>query len=288
MAVVFNNLFAENIINYLKQKLCSYLMFHRYLIIASKLDRAAVNITTQLSQFGKFNFYLVDKEVLNTENLDLDKINKYDFVIFASKHQSKEKRKTLSIHPPGNFRDADFGGVKGKVCKSSALFQKFIFEKLKEKKDEFHLDNYELTLEATHHGPLITLPCVFVEIGSTQEEWNDKKAAFVVAKAISEAIENFKKNEYHEVAIAIGGPHYCPSFNKIQLNSNIALSHVIPQYVFPLTEEMIKEAVEKTNETIDFVLIDWKGIGTADKRDEIINTLRKLYLPYKRTSDVEK
>src|SRR3989344_1301093 len=110
-------------------------MFKSYLIVASKLDKAAVNITTQLSQFGKFDFYLVDKEIIYTENIDLEKIKGYDFIIFASKHQSKEKRKTLSIHLSGNFRDAELGGVKNRVCKGSALFQKFLFEKLNERKN---------------------------------------------------------------------------------------------------------------------------------------------------------
>ena len=55
----------------------------KYLIIASKKDKAGINITTQLSQFGEFDFYLVEEEILYNDNLDIDKINKYDFIIFA-------------------------------------------------------------------------------------------------------------------------------------------------------------------------------------------------------------
>jgi hypothetical protein len=62
-------------------------MYKNYLIVASKIDKAGINISTQLSQFGNFNFYLVNDEMIYTENLDLDKINSYDFIIFASKHQ---------------------------------------------------------------------------------------------------------------------------------------------------------------------------------------------------------
>ena len=47
--------------------------YSKFLIVASKLDKAGINITTQLSQFGNFNFYLVDKEIIFTENLDLEK-----------------------------------------------------------------------------------------------------------------------------------------------------------------------------------------------------------------------
>jgi len=274
-------------------------MYKKYLVIASKKDTAGINITTNLSQFRKspllssmqnnapnFDFYFPEEEIIFTENLDLEKINKYDFIIFASRHKSEQKEKTLSIHAPGNFRNANFGGEPGRVCKSSALFQKQLFEKINQTATQYQLDKYKITLECTHHGPLINKPCVFVEIGSTETEWKDKRAGFVVAKSIHAVIENFKENPYNEIAIAIGGPHYCPSFNKIQLESNIAISHVISQYVFPLTEEMVKEALEKTQEEVDFVVLDWKGMGTAEQRQQALDILSKLYVSYKKTSDI--
>lgn len=262
--------------------------YNKILIVASKLDKAGINITTQLSQFGEFKFYLVDKEIIHTESLDLEKINQHDFIIFASKHVSEKKEKALALHAPGNWRSADYGGLRGKVCPSSALFMKHLFEKLNEKANDAALKEYKVTMEATHHGPLIDRPCVFIEIGSTEFEWTDRRAGFAVARAISDAIATFKENPYREVAIAIGGPHYCPNFNKIQLSSNVAISHVMPQYAFPLTEEMIKEAVEKTEEEIDFVILDWKGIGPAEERQRLIQILDKLYLSYKKTSDISK
>ncbi len=273
---------------------------NKYLIVASKKDKAGINITTNLSQFRKnplissiqkqdsgFDFYLVEEEIIFTENLDIEKINKYDFIIFASKHKSEKGGRTLTVHASGNFRNADLGGEIGKVCKSSALFQKQIFEKLKKNTEEHNL-KYDVTLEATHHGPLIDKPCVFIEIGSTENEWVNRKAGFIIAKTISEVIQEFKENPYNEIAIGIGGPHYCPNFNKIQLNSNIAISHIIPSYVFPLTEEMVKEAIEKTEEEIDFAVLDWKGLGNAEQRQETLDILDKLYVRYEKTSDVKK
>jgi D-aminoacyl-tRNA deacylase len=263
-------------------------MYQKYLIVASKLDKAGINITTQLSQFGSFNFYLVDQEMIYTENLDLDKINQYDFIIFASKHQSEKGNKTISIHAPGNWKKAEFGGTPERVCKTSALFQKQLFEKLNSNIQKVPLKNYELTLECTHHGPLINKPCVFVEIGATETEWKDRKAGFIVAKSISEIIKEFKENPYNEIAIGIGGPHYCPTFNKIQLNSNLAISHVIPQYVLPLTEEMVQEAIAGTQEDVDILLIDWKGIGNAEQRNQAMEILNKFYITKKRTSEISK
>lgn len=273
-------------------------MYSKFLIVASKLDKAGINITTQLSQFREnpllsgmkntpnFDFYLIDTEIIDDSGVDQNKINQYDFIIFASKHRSESREKTLCVHVPGNWRSADLGGKAGKICKSSALFFKQIFEKLNENAEHYKLKDYKVTIEATHHGPLIDKPCIFIEIGSTENEWTDRRAAFIIAKTISETIKDFKENPYNEVAIAIGGPHYCPNFNKIQIKSNIAISHIIPNYSFPLTEEMINEALEKTEEEVDFFLLDWKGLGNAEKRNDLMKILDKFYISKKRTSEV--
>ncbi|MFC1682383.1 D-aminoacyl-tRNA deacylase [Nanoarchaeota archaeon] len=276
-------------------------MYKKFLIIASKQDTAGVNITTQLSQFRKnpllttidknqkgFDFYLIENSILHEENLDLEKLNKYDFIIFASKHQSEKQEKTLSIHAPGNWDQAELGGKPNKLAKTSALFQKQLFEKLKQNIDQHELKRYNLTLECTHHGPLINIPCLFIEIGSTETEWKDRKAAFIVAKTISDTINEFKENPYNEIAIGVGGPHYCPNFNKIQLNSNIALSHIIPKYALPLTQEKLKQAIHNTDEEIDFAVLDWKGLGTKEIRDKTIKILEDNYIQWKKTGEVEK
>lgn len=276
-------------------------MYSRYLIIASKKDVAGIGITTVLSQFRKspamnlfekeskgFDFYILDEEVIYTENLDLEKINRYDFVIFASKHKSEKGGKTLSVHAPGNWRRADFGGINQKICPSSAVFQKYLFERLNANAKKFGLLDYAVTLECTHHGPLIERPCVFIEVGSTEKEWADRKACFAVAKTISETIEEFKENSYREPSVGIGGPHYCPNFNKIQLSSNIALSHIIPQYSLPLNEEMVLEAIEKTQEEVEFFLLDWKGLGNSEQRKQVTDVLDKLNLNYKKIGDIQK
>lgn len=265
-------------------------MYKNFLIVASKIDKAGINITTQLSQYGNMNFYLVDTEMVYNENLDLSKFDNYDFVIFASRHASgnPEAKKTLSVHAPGNWGDADLGGKPKRVCRTSALFQKQLFGKLNEVAKKNALEKYEITMECTHHGPLINKPCVFIEIGPTEEEWKDRRASFVVAKAIHETINSFHENPYNEVAVAIGGNHYCAGFNKLQLDSNVAISHVIPQYAFPLTEEMVREAIAGTDENVDIILLDTKGLGNAEQKQQVMDVVNKFYIQKRKTSEIPK
>jgi len=277
-------------------------MLKNYLVIASKSDPAGMNIINQLSQFRYnpllnsisksekpvFDVYLVEDSILETENLNTEKINQYDFVIFASKHQSEKQEKSLSVHCPGNFRTANAGGISNKVCPSSALFNKFLFETLNSVAEKHELKDFNITMEATHHGPLIDIPCVFIEIGSTMMEWRSSRAGFIIAKTIQEAIEKFTENLYREIAVGIGGPHYCPGFNKLQKDSNIAFSHIIAQYNAPITEEMILESIDKTDEDVDFVVLDWKGLGNSEQRQEVINILEKNYISWKRNSEIKR
>ena len=268
-------------------------------MIASRTDKAGMNIVNHLLQFKKnplvdamanigFDIDLVENEIIYTENLDFKKIEKYDFIIFASKHKSEKGGRTLSVHSPGNWRNAQYGGESRKVCPSSALFSKFIFQKLGEVAKKTSLTEYDVTMETTHHGPFINKPCLFIEIGSTDTEWSDRRAAFVIAKTISESISEFKEDSYKEISVGIGGPHYCPNFNKIQSSSNVAISHVISNYAAPITEEIIQEALSKTLEEVDFVVLDWKGLGPAEQRDEVVKILDANYIAWKKTSDIVK
>lgn len=268
----------------------------RFAIAYSKTDPAGTNIINQIKLNGflpHITFFDFNKEIIYAEELTTRKypmLNNMDFLVFASKHESAKKEHSLSLHAPGNWRNADLGGKAGKVCPTSAFIMKYLFQELNKNAQEEKIQGYNITLECTHHGPLIEIPCCFIEIGSSQEQWNDEKAGKIIATTIL-SLQNYPNhtpNENWIPAIGIGGPHYCPNFNKIQLNSNYAISHIIPEYALPLTDSMLKEAEEKTKEHIKQVLVDWKGSGKSEQRQEIINFIEKHGLKHRRTGDVEK
>ena len=164
----------------------------------------------------------------------------------------------------------------------SALFQKQIFEKLKTNSEKYHLKECKITLECTHHGPLVNKPVMFIEIGSDEEQWKNKKAAEIIAKTI---IEMLNKNNSYKIAFGIGGPHYCNAFNKVLLRTNIALGHICPKYELEsLDKEMLLQAIEKTIPKPEFILLDWKGLGKEKQR--IIELIKELNLEYKRTDSL--
>ena len=224
------------------------------------------------------SLYLTNEDLIFAENID--KKIAADIFIFASKHRSRENTPSFAVHPIGNWGKADFGGEERKLCFSSAVLLKNLFIGLN--KNASH-KNYEITLEATHHGPYIEKPAVFVEIGSTEKEWNDKQNGKIIAETIMNALGNQNKN--YEIAVGIGGPHYCNNFNKVMLATNIALSHVCPKYKLEnLDENLIRHSIKKTQEKVDFILLDWKGLGKEKQR--IVEILKDMNLEFKRSDKI--
>jgi len=259
----------------------------KFAVLYSKKDIAGVNMAEQLKDHYLPQTPIIEltKDSIYNEHIDEDpRLKGIDFIIFATRHASKSEKPSLSLHAPGNWRNADLGGKQGKVCLTSSLALKYLFQKLNENAKEI---NHEITLECTHHGPLLTkTPCCFIEIGSNEKYWKDKELGKIIAKTIAD-FQNFKKQKY-KTAIGIGGPHYCPNFNKIQLNSDIAISHIIPEYVLPLTPSMLEEAIAKTQEHTDIIILDWKGCGKSEERQKVIQIIENAGLKWERDSKIEK
>jgi D-aminoacyl-tRNA deacylase len=263
-------------------------------IIASKKDQASMNIRSNLIKtFSKTNISFDNESVYSYKNLRLYTINKEsvyyedidkeinaDFFIFISKHQSQAAIPTLSVHNIGNWSDNKVGGKKNTlVCASAFMINKAFLVLNELGKDS----GYELVYEVTHHGPFLNKPTFFIEIGSTEKQWLDEKAGSIIASTLLKCL--FQDNSISDVAIGIGGLHTCPEFNKISLRNKVALSHICPKYMLSsLNKEMLEEAINKTVEKVDYILLDWKGLGSEKQR--VIELLKELNLNYKKTSSL--
>ncbi len=257
----------------------------KFLIIASKKDPAGMNIVENLKKLKcQIPIKIISNDLIYSDNID--KNIDADFIIFASKHRSEKEVKTLSVHTIGNFKKAEFGGKSEILCPSHALIFKHFFQTLNKIKQKYDL-NYEVSMEATHHGPYIETPNIFIEIGSTENEWKDERAGKLVAETIIESIKSYNKNEKYKIAFGIGGPHYCNNFNEIQLNSDYALSFIMPEYSLPLTKKNLAELINKTKQKVEYVLVDWKGLGKADQRNQTLDLVKKSGLKIIRTSEAK-
>ena len=204
-----------------------------------------------------------------------------DFLIFASLHKSESEKPTLTVHSIGNWNKAEYGGRDKTLVPSSAVLNKILISGLEKEAKNQGID-WPVVAEVDHHGPYLEKPTVFIEIGSTEKEWQNRKAGNAVAMAILNCIQTKAK---YRVAIGLGGGHYCSSFSKILLKTDIALSHIAPKYVLDSFDScLFKQMIEKTVEAVEFALIDWKGTN-AKQREKIISYCNEFGLDYKRVKD---
>jgi D-aminoacyl-tRNA deacylase len=227
------------------------------LFVCSTEDVASVNIRDRLLEQGNFivkgefegslvkclgNVAMVTirEKHLFSDNIDQDVSDKLgikvDEVVFLSKHRSESAIPTLTVHPIGNYGNAEFGGKKGTLVRSAPHLMTSLLRGLKNNVGELP---FQVSFETTHHGPYLKRPTLFIEIGSDKTNWENQAAAQVVAKTLLEV-------EVQECpsAIGIGGGHYAPRFTEVALLKKISFGHLFPNYAMEgMTEERFSETI---------------------------------------------
>ena len=196
-----------------------------------------------------------------------------DCIIVLSTHKSKAGNPMLTAHFPGNWDKAEMGGKDRTLNVADGKMLKNIIRELDIANKKNELD-WPLFIEADHHGPTARVPIIFVEIGSTEKEWKNEKAALVVAEAVSIAIKklNERKNETHdsrlETVFGIGGGHYSKEFTKMSLErDDIAVGHICPKYAIEsLAEDTFRQAVEKNTGSVTRVLVLKESTNSLQKK----------------------
>lgn len=259
------------------------------LIAASKRDAAAQNIARELMrlkgfqpassvpdlfQNGKVYLKLVETDGIYTDSLGVD--SRPEAIIFASRHRSESGEPALTVHWTGNSTSrADFGGRPKSLSFADPPRLRAALLALDKAREALKL-NYAVTLEATHHGPTeLGVPTLFVEVGSTEKEWNDPRAAVAASEAVWEAATAPVSGT---AAVGFGGGHYCNKQCIAVRNENYAFSHIFSKYFFEdYDEQMVQLAFERTIGECRSAVVDWKGIRGAE-RSKLIETLKRLHI----------
>ena len=56
----------------------------------------------------------------------------------------------------------------------------------------------------------------------------------------------------------------------------------------PITKEIVQESIDKTKEEVDFAILDWKGLGKSQQRQQVIDILDSMYIRYKKSNKIKK
>ena len=215
-----------------------------HLLLASEEDPASMNIRSKVLEYngwtdvGVFRGKPVFERAgsilatipgihLYSDNIDLEVEEQtgrfVDEVIFLSRHKAASGIPTLTVHPIGNYGKAEYGGTEGHIVPNAGRTMTGLLRQMSARISR--LPEFKASFEVTHHGPIMSRPTCFIEIGSSENEWGNDGAGEIIAASIMDL-----EVEADPLAIGIGGGHYAPRFTEVSLSKRIAFGHMIPNY----------------------------------------------------------
>ena len=247
-------------------------------LVVSRVDEASMGIWSMIKSMIKFReintneyssdlalAFVSDKDIVYVDEAgEWAKVNGIDLLIFLSRHEMRNPKPLITFHTPGNWTsEVELGGRPGQVAISEPRVLTNLFREAYRRIGE--LNGYSVTLEATHHGPFVDKPAVFVEIGSTSNEWGDPKAQGFLASLVIDLLNNTSRyiNDGKDVAVSIGDLHYTTLVNHI-INGEYDVGHMVPKYVKP-TPTIIRMAVERNTVKPKLGIIHWKSLDTESR-----------------------
>jgi len=241
------------------------------LLVAYQNDPAGHNmakfLSKEMTQEGDiFRGKYYDLLIIPTPIISADWLEEkyeHDGFVFLSKHAAESRVLALTCHCTGNFSEAKFGGNARQVAIPHPHLQKAYLQILKKNQSQF--SKFQITIEATHHGPTaLTKPSIFIEIGTSEKQWNNVSLCNSVAALVHQVItQPIKKNP---VAICFGGTHYSSKFTNELLEGKHALGTVIPKHALDNLDEKLFSHILTKNNMAQTALLDWDGLGSNKQK----------------------
>lgn len=196
----------------------------------------------------------IDRMHVNAEDID-ESARQFGIdvkdIIVLSRHSSASGKPTLTVHPIGNYRDNSMGGKEQTLVKAMPHMMSATLRQIKKHNDT---PDYGVSFEVTHHGPFVSVPTMYIEIGSDENHWGDMHAAEILTDSLLSAEEH----EEYPVVIGVGGGHYAPRFSDLVHDFKVDMGHMVPNYQTNEASDddvirMIRSAAEATGTKLVYV-----------------------------------
>ncbi|MCS7112443.1 MAG: hypothetical protein NZ955_00565 [Candidatus Bathyarchaeota archaeon] len=247
------------------------------LVVASRLDPVGLAASEILRvgygleecsgyrYVGKISSFDLELRLIDVDSIYADMLETmpHDLIVFISRHEARTPRPMLLVHPTGNLSgEALFGGRPRCLSIAAAEAMASALRTLKYEASKKRL-NYIVSYEATHHGPTIAKPLLFIEVGSTPKEWGDRSALESIVKAV---ISIARPRSREPVAIGIGGSHYNFKFTSLCLDERYIFGHMIPGHIaWSVDRELFFKCVDMTSNKVGYAIFDWDNLKSSDR-----------------------
>jgi D-aminoacyl-tRNA deacylase len=252
----------------------------RIALVNSRQDKAGTNIRHHIKSLladpaggwqqpgYAYEFFETEERLIHAPHIDLGM--DADLIIFLSRHSSVNPVPVLTVHVTGNFGAAELGGEARTLTPAAPAMMQAVLRSLARHCPE----GYAVSYEVTHHGPTdLAIPSFFVEIGSTEKEWEDPVAGVAVAKAVLTAVP------IRAVPlIGIGGTHYAPRQTEIALTARGSFGHIASstRQVGAIDRDMLHQMVRHSGAVAAY--LDRKALNKEDL-NRIVSMLAELGIP---------
>jgi D-aminoacyl-tRNA deacylase len=162
-------------------------------------------------------------------------------LLFPSIHRSEKNVACLTVHTPGNPGPrAEMGGRPRTLCTADPSRMVSALRLLDEGARAFGM---RATYEATHHGPAVELPAVFIEIGYGELPHPPPESV----RLLADVIPRIAPSAGDRVVLGAGGGHYAPHFTDLALHRHWAFGHILSRHVLEgLDRATVAEAFART------------------------------------------
>lgn len=249
-----------------------------YGIVYSRKDPAGTGVAAKIKEYLKPREYSLcrdsvecycgdnyvlacfEEDVIFFDFLD-ERLPSVDKYIVLSRHSSSAGVKSYTVHHTGNpGNEALYGGRPRSLAVASPKTTYTLLVKLYDYARIFGRDKeYDVSYEATHHGPTeVDKPLTFIEIGSSEEEWNDSVNHEVLARTVIWLLENGELE--CTPVIGVGGGHYPRKHTALALSKKYCYGHIFAKYSLnALDEELLAKAVERSVPKPEIIVVEKKG-----------------------------
>ena len=183
-------------------------------------------------------------------------------VIFPSRHAAVSGQASLTLHPIGvphlpAGETGPYGGIGGSAPPPSPRLAGWWKMLLDRAPKHPALEGFDLSLEVTHHGPVLDAPCLFIEVGSTEATWGHAEAAKLLAEIIRDGllkneVDTWDPNRHADdlVLVTLGGGHYAPRANHLASVDRVWLGHMLATYALPFEQSSVGEVTGRWKQSI--------------------------------------
>jgi len=185
---------------------------------------------------------------------------RFERALFLSKHSAASGTTAFTVHPIGNLgSDVSFGGGPRTLAPADPAAQTSLLNALTAEGRPIEVP---ATFEATHHGPQMAIPSLFVEVGSRPQDWESALLCEAVARAVVTGYLKADLRVPPSAAIGLGGGHYHPRQTDRARRDGVPVGHLIPGYALAdLDAPTLEQAVALSGARV--ALVDRKREASA-------------------------